>query len=114
MERTGKSSLVSAGRSWVRMPLAPPEISRRCGSPGSHWDLAVVTSGGAFRWDNGNILGIPQAMANDGVLNYGQTYHLQAGPSSRVRTELASPMTGPATECLSALTTCRRSKSFWL
>jgi hypothetical protein len=48
----------------------PPGTYLRCTS-GHHWDLAVVTSGGAFRWDDGNIPGTPQAMANDVVLNYG-------------------------------------------
>ncbi|OBH22437.1 hypothetical protein A5692_07250 [Mycobacterium sp. E342] len=37
----------------------------------------MVTSGGAFRWDNGNIPGTPQAAAIDVALNYGQIYHLQ-------------------------------------
>jgi hypothetical protein len=54
----------------------PPGTYLRCTS-GHHWDLATVTSGGAFKWDDGNIPGTTQAMANDVVLNYGQTYHLQ-------------------------------------
>jgi hypothetical protein len=54
----------------------PPGTYLRCVS-GHHWDLAVVTSGGAFRWDDGNIPGTTQAMANDVVLNYGQIDHLQ-------------------------------------
>jgi hypothetical protein len=54
----------------------PPGTYLRCVS-GQHWDQAVVTLGGAFHWDNGNIPGTPQATANDVVLNYGQTYHLQ-------------------------------------
>jgi hypothetical protein len=54
----------------------PPGTYLRCTS-GIHWDLAVVTSAGAFKWDDGNIPGTPQAMANDVVLNYGQTYHVQ-------------------------------------
>ena len=56
----------------------PPGTSLRCGGPGIHWDLAVVTSAGSFRWDNGNIPGTPQATASDVILNYGQTYHLQS------------------------------------
>jgi hypothetical protein len=55
----------------------PPGTYLRCGGPGIHWDLAEVTSGGAFRWGNGNIPGTSQAMANDVVMNYGQTYNLQ-------------------------------------
>ena len=47
----------------------------RCNS-GIHWDLAVVISAGAFKWDNGNIPGTPEVMANDVILSYGQTYHL--------------------------------------
>ncbi|WP_445161434.1 hypothetical protein ACTXG5_25515 [Mycobacterium sp. Dal123C01] len=54
----------------------PPGTYLRCTS-GHHWDLATVTSGGAFRWDDGNIPGTPQATANDVVLNYGQTFHIQ-------------------------------------
>jgi hypothetical protein len=46
------------------------------GGSGIHWDLAVVTSAGAFKWDNANIPGAPEVIANDVVLNYGQTYHL--------------------------------------
>ncbi len=46
------------------------------GGSGIHWDIAVVTSAGAFKWDNANIPGTPEVMANDVVLNYGQTYHL--------------------------------------
>lgn len=46
------------------------------GGSGIHWDLAVVTSAGAFNWDNANIPGTAEVMANDVVLNYGQTYHL--------------------------------------
>ena len=52
-----------------------PVIGRRAGS-GIHWNIAVVTSAGAFKWDNANIPGTPEVMANDVVLNYGQTYHL--------------------------------------
>jgi hypothetical protein len=44
---------------------------------GSHWDIAAVTSGGAFRWDNANIPGSPEVVARDVVLTYGQLYHLQ-------------------------------------
>jgi hypothetical protein len=55
----------------------PPGTYLRCSPGGQHWDLAVVTSGGAFRWDQGNIPGNAQATANDVVLNYGQPYHLQ-------------------------------------
>jgi hypothetical protein len=55
----------------------PPGTFLRCGGPGTHWDIAVVTSAGAFRWDDGNIPGTPQAMANHVVLSYGQPYHLQ-------------------------------------
>ena len=54
----------------------PPGTYLRCTS-GHHWDAAVVTSAGAFHWDDGNIPGTPQVLANDVVLNYGQTYHLQ-------------------------------------
>jgi hypothetical protein len=54
----------------------PPGTYLRCTS-GHHWDLATVTSGGAFHWDDGNIPGTPQATANDVVLNYGQTFHIQ-------------------------------------
>ena len=45
-------------------------------SSGIHWDLAVVTSAGEFNWAEGNIPGSPEVMANDVVLNYGQTFHL--------------------------------------
>jgi hypothetical protein len=45
-------------------------------SPGQHWDLASVTSAGEFKWAEGNIPGTPEVMANDVVLNYGQTSHL--------------------------------------
>ena len=43
---------------------------------GIHFDLAEVTSSGAFNWKDGNIGGggMPQ---NDMVLNYGQTYQIQ-------------------------------------
>ena len=44
---------------------------------GIHWDLAVVNAAGAFHWEEGNIPGTPQVMANDVVLNYGQTYRLR-------------------------------------
>jgi len=46
------------------------------GPSGNHQDLAVVTSAGEFNWAEGNIPGSPEVMANDVVLNYGQTYHL--------------------------------------
>jgi hypothetical protein len=52
----------------------PPGTFLRC-TPPIHWDLAVVHSSGAFNWNEGNIPGTPQAIANDVVLNYGQTYH---------------------------------------
>lgn len=60
-------------------PSCPPSPGTylRCGGPGIHWDLAEVTSTGAFRWDDGNIPGTAQAMANDLVLNYGQIFHVQ-------------------------------------
>jgi hypothetical protein len=45
---------------------------------GIHWDLAVVTSAGAFKWDNANIPGTSEVMANDVVLNYGQIYRLNS------------------------------------
>jgi hypothetical protein len=44
---------------------------------GSHWDIAAVTSAGAFRWDDANIPGSPEVVARDVVLTYGQLYHLQ-------------------------------------
>jgi hypothetical protein len=44
--------------------------------PGQHWDVASVTSAGEFKWAEGNIPGTPEVMANDVVLNYGQTSHL--------------------------------------
>jgi hypothetical protein len=53
----------------------PPGTYLGCTS-GIHWDLAVVISAGAFKWDNGNIPGTPEVMANDVILSYGQTYHL--------------------------------------
>ncbi|OBJ10884.1 hypothetical protein [Mycobacterium sp. 1465703.0] len=58
-------------------PISMPESQCR-NSPcpgGIHFDLAEVTTSGAFQWQDGNIGGggTPQ---NDLVLNYGQTYHL--------------------------------------
>ena len=43
---------------------------------GTHFDIAVVQTSGAFRWEDGNIGGggTPQ---NDLVLSYGQTFHIQ-------------------------------------
>ena len=38
--------------------------------------MAVIHSSGAFNWNNGNIPGTPQAVADDIVLHYGQTYHV--------------------------------------
>ena len=46
------------------------------GTPGFHYNLAVVRGTGAFNWDDGNIPGTPQAEAQDILLNYGQTYHI--------------------------------------
>jgi hypothetical protein len=43
---------------------------------GTHWNLAVVKGTGAFNWDAGNIGGSAEALADDIVLNYGQTYHI--------------------------------------
>lgn len=54
----------------------PPGTYLQCTS-GHHWDIASVTAGGAFRWDDANIPGTPQVVANDVVLNYGQVYHVQ-------------------------------------
>jgi hypothetical protein len=67
-------------------PQAPVEPPSNCPPPpgtylhctsGLHWDQAVVTAGGTFNWENGNIPGTPQVVANDVVLNYGQTYHIE-------------------------------------
>jgi hypothetical protein len=52
----------------------PPGTYLRCGGPGIHWDIANVTSGGAFSWMNGNISGAHPE--NDTVLNYGQSYDI--------------------------------------
>jgi hypothetical protein len=43
---------------------------------GEQMNLAVVRANGAFNWDIGNIAGSSQAMAQDIVLNYGQTYDI--------------------------------------
>jgi hypothetical protein len=45
-------------------------------TPGFHDNLAVVRGTGAFNWDDGNIPGNAQAEAQDILLNYGQTYHI--------------------------------------
>ncbi|WP_157531234.1 hypothetical protein [Mycobacterium sp. IS-1496] len=39
-------------------------------------NLAVVRANGDFYWNIGNIPGSAEATANDLVLNYGQTYHV--------------------------------------
>jgi hypothetical protein len=50
----------------------------RCGGEGFHWDIANVTSSGAFSWMNGNIAaGGSASPQNDIILNYGQTYNVQ-------------------------------------
>jgi hypothetical protein len=54
----------------------PPGTALHCTS-GLHWDQAVVTAGGTFNWNNANIPATPQVIANDVVLNYGQTFHIQ-------------------------------------
>lgn len=41
---------------------------------GSQMNLAVIRGSGAFNWDTGNIAGSGAAMANDILLNYGQSY----------------------------------------
>jgi hypothetical protein len=52
----------------------PPGVFVHCLS-GIHWDLAAVTSAGAFRWNEGNIPGTH--FVNDIVLTYNQTYAAQ-------------------------------------
>jgi hypothetical protein len=42
----------------------------------SQLNLAVVRGNAQFYWDIGNIPGSKEAMAQDIVLNYGQTYHI--------------------------------------
>jgi hypothetical protein len=56
----------------------PPGTYLRCGGEGFHWDIANVTSSGAFSWMNGNIAaGGSASPQSDIVLNYGQTYSVQ-------------------------------------
>jgi hypothetical protein len=53
---------------------------------GYHYDIANVTSGGAFSWMEGNLAtGGSASPQNDIILNYGQTYNVQGwtvSPSS--------------------------------
>lgn len=45
---------------------------------GIHQDQAVVTTSGAFHWQDGNIGGVgPDWAQTDIILNYGQTYEVQ-------------------------------------
>jgi len=58
-------------------PMSLPESQCRNPCPGGvHFDLAEVTTSGAFNWKDGNIGGggTPQ---NDMVLTYGQNYDVQ-------------------------------------
>jgi hypothetical protein len=55
----------------------PPGTYLRCVS-GVHWDIANVTSGGAFSWMEGNLAtGGSADPQNDVILNYGQSYDVQ-------------------------------------
>jgi hypothetical protein len=45
-------------------------------TPGFNSDIVSVKPTGAFKWDDGNIPGTPEALAQDVVLNYGQTYDI--------------------------------------
>jgi hypothetical protein len=60
-------------------PISLPESQCRTPCPGGiHWDIANVTSGGAFSWMEGNLAtGGSADPQNDVILNYGQTYHIQ-------------------------------------
>lgn len=39
-------------------------------------NLPFVRGNGALSWDIGNLPGSPEALADDTILDYGQTYHL--------------------------------------
>jgi hypothetical protein len=52
----------------------PPGTSLHCVT-GIHFDLAHVTSAGAFNWNDGNIPG--SEFTNDVVMSYGQTYRMR-------------------------------------
>ena len=56
----------------------PPGTYLRCSVQTVHWDIASVTSGGAFAWQEGNLAtGGSASPQNDVILNYGQSYNLQ-------------------------------------
>jgi hypothetical protein len=80
--RIGCQDLQGFSQAPVDPPLRcppPPGTYLRCGvSNGVHWDIASVTSGGVFGWQEGNLAtGGSASPANDVVLTYGQTYNLQ-------------------------------------
>ncbi|MGO9508601.1 MAG: hypothetical protein ACLPXZ_15090 [Mycobacterium sp.] len=76
-DRVGCQHLEGGGHfGFPQAPIALPESQcRNFPCPGGiHWDIANVTSGGAFSWMDGNIPGAHPE--NDIILNYGQTYHI--------------------------------------
>lgn len=52
-------------------PQAPASAT-----PGFHYNMAVARGSGSLSWDEGNIPGSEEAMAQDIVMTYGQTYHI--------------------------------------